>query len=125
MSRGKMFFRPPGEYKIILNRAALGKPWSLAGDFFHEMAHFQQETGMFGKIAKPFLRASAAAAKPGEKNLARLFLYLINPVEGQAFASGLTSPVNALLLLGHQFYTRTILNGLDYGIVDYGLCGKR
>jgi hypothetical protein len=83
-------YRPLGEQVIQLPRATVaGNPWKLSGSFYHELTHVTQEFGAMGTIARGTQQLSAWTG-----NLPGMPLYLINPAEVHAFASGLSSTTN-------------------------------
>ncbi len=83
-------YRPLGQRVIQLQEQSLsGNAWRLSGNFYHELAHVTQEFGALGGINKVLQQASVITG-----NIPGSLLYIINPVEVHAFASGLSAPLN-------------------------------
>jgi hypothetical protein len=100
--KSNRFYRPLGTRVIEYKAAALANPFKLAGGFFHELAHIQQEFGALGRVVVPLQRFSAWASENIWKSLGITYpLYLLNPVEVNSFMSGLAYLENpASIVLG-------------------------
>jgi len=112
-ARGAIPYRPLGQMRIVIPTAALDDAGRLAGTFYHELAHVTQEFTMneFKFKGLQFLQGQSTELARGLQVLSTklektVVVYPFNPVEVEAFASGLTDLRNNVAWLA---YVRLLL----------------
>ena len=114
------FYRPPSSRVIEIPLNALDDASRAAGGYYHEFAHVGQEFGKVntlrgGQLATlPTRRFQAWSARAGGSVLEFIPGYLLNPVEVNAFASGLASGVNWLGFAESRFFAYLLNQGANY-----------
>jgi RHS repeat-associated protein len=111
---GDKFFRPLGSGIIrapqlpTTGARGIWNYFRLLGGIAHEYAHFQQEFTMLAALARPLQRLSVVLEPANNAtDIGRIWLtplYVMNPVELHAAASGFISPMNIILVLESRFF---------------------
>lgn len=114
------FYRPPGTHIIEIPSKALNNASRAAGGYYHELAHVGQEFGKVstlrgGRLATlPTQGFQAWSARAGGSALEFVPGYLLNPVEVNAFVSGLASGANWLGFAESRFFAYLLNQGANY-----------
>jgi hypothetical protein len=110
LGRSNRFYRELGEEFIEYPVEALDDAWRLSGGFYHEMAHVGQEFGRLsklrgGKLVTLLPKGLQLISTKLERGIGVL-VYPFNPVEVQAFASGVAYYSQNV---GYLVYDRLVL----------------
>ena len=114
------FYRPLGEKVIEVPASALeGSSWRLAGGYYHEAAHVGQEFGRIsvlkgGNLATRLPKGLQLLSTKLERGIG-IFVYPLNPVEAQAFASG---SAYFSQNVGYTLYNKLFLYGVNRYLVS-------